>query len=235
LTRGATTPAAVDDLDALEMTSPLFVDRDGDGMHGDEIFFTLDQFSPTITGGLAPFAVEDILVSRPQDPNDSQFQLNPIGNFAQATKYADGITHIGLQAGDIIDALVLSDVTPVIADPLFLPLTNGAVDAMFDEALFSLAPGSPTLSLFNLLLGRTLSAADVFYTDFTGSYTLFATAEELGLLPGGFGLGGINLGRGDNLNALDIFVAVPEPAALALLLLGFGFLLALRPFRHAAH
>jgi hypothetical protein len=217
-TRGAFDTVAEDNLDALEMTTPLFVDRDGDGMHGDEIFFTLDGTSPS---RMTPnYDIEDILVSRPPDVNDFQFELNPAAAFGRATRYADGIDHIGLMAGDVIDALVLSDVTPLVAAPFFLPLTNGLVNATLDEALFSLAPGSPSLSLFSLLVGRTLSPADVFYTDFTRSFKLFATAEEIGLRPGGIGFGGINLGPADNLDALDIFHAVPEPGSALLLILG---------------
>jgi hypothetical protein len=215
--RGGLNTVGEDDLDALEMTSPLFVDQDGDGMHGDQVFFTLDQFSPTITGGGAGFAVEDVLVSSPADANDAQFNLNPIGNIAPAAKYADGRDHIGLMAGDVIDALVLSDVTPLISAPFFLPLTNGALDRGLDEALFSLAPGSPTLAMFGY------SAADIFYTDFDTLffaqgedeyyYTLFASAASLGLLPG------------DNVDALDIFRAVPEPSGVFLMLVGIAYLL----------
>jgi hypothetical protein len=218
--RGAINTVGEDDLDALEMTTPLFVDSDGDGMHGDQVFFTLDEFSPTIRAGGAGFAVEDILVSMPADTNDAQFRLNPPGNFAAATKYADGVDHVGLFNGDVIDALVLSDVTPLFSDPFFLPLTNGAVNPGLDEALFSLAPGSPTLTTFGY------SPADVFYTDFQTvfaaddlmdyKYKVFATAAQLGLLPG------------DNLDALDIFLAVPEPSALAMLLLTAGCLASTR-------
>ena len=78
---------------------------------------------------------------------------------------------IGLGNLDVIDALVLSDLTPgMSASP------NGVLDTGLDEALFSLAPGSPTLGA----LGA--SAADIFYTDFAGTFSLFASATNLGVL-----------------------------------------------------
>ena len=63
-------------------------------------------------------------------------------------------------------------------------------------ALFSLAPGSASL------LQHGLSAADIFFTDFNGSFTTYLTAADIGLLPQ------------DNVDAL------PEPATLTLLALG---------------
>ena len=76
-----------------------------------------------------------------------------------------------------------------------------------DLALFSLAPGSQTLNFFGL------SAGDLFITDFDGTFSLFATAESLGLR------------FHDNLDGLDS-LAVPEPATWALLtlaIIGWGW------------
>jgi hypothetical protein len=39
-----------------------------------------------------------------------------------------------------------------------------------DLALFSLAPGSPSLGIMDPFLGRPLSGADVFVTDFDGTF-----------------------------------------------------------------
>ena len=77
---------------------------------------------------------------------------------------------MGLVFGDDVDALVLMDVGD-----------RGQVNAGTDEALFSLAAGSPTLSKGMDLLGQEISAADIFYTDFDGSFGIFATASALGL------------------------------------------------------
>jgi hypothetical protein len=65
--------------------------------------------------------------------------------------------------------------------------------------LFSLAPGSPSLGIFDNFLGRFLSPADVFITDFDGTFAMYATAESLGLNP-----------ATDNIDGLDS-APVPEP------------------------
>lgn len=65
-----------------------------------------------------------------------------------------------------------------------------------DLAIFSLAPGSETLR------GFSLSPADLFITDFDGTFTLYASASDMGLLPG------------DNIDGLD---TIPEPSGLLIL------------------
>ncbi len=77
---------------------------------------------------------------------------------------------MGLEFGDDVDALVLMDVGD-----------RGQLDAGTDQALFSLAAGSPTLSNGMDILGQEISAADIFYTNFDGSFGLYATASALGL------------------------------------------------------
>ncbi len=102
------------------------------------------------------------------DPSSGAFSLGNLVAYALPGT-------MGLGAGDVIDALILSDV-----------FRDGELDPGADEVLFSLAPGSPTLAAFGL------SAADVFYASFTGTFSLFATAAMLGLEPG------------DDVDALDI-------------------------------
>ena len=82
---------------------------------------------------------------------------------------------MGLDVADDIDALCVSDVGE-----------RGHLDVGDDEALFSLAPGSPTL------IGMGRSPGDVFYTRFDGSFSIYALASDIGLM------------ESDNLNALDI-------------------------------
>lgn len=67
--------------------------------------------------------------------------------------------------------------------------------------MFSLAPGLASL------INNDLSAADVFFTDFSNSFGLYASHTSLGLE------------FGDNIDALAV---VPEPSTM--LLLGFGLL-----------
>jgi hypothetical protein len=80
-------------------------------------------------------------------------------------------------------------------------------DGVSDYALFSLAPGSPDLGIYDPVIGRKLSAADVFVSDFDNTFALYATAESLGLNPT------------DNITGLKPvpLSAVPEPMTLGLL------------------
>jgi len=184
-----------DDLNALEWENPLDrIDPDGDGQHSMPILFTLDRESPTVQDPLSSITADDVLVS-----------LGP----QHIRRFADGELDIGLLPGDAIDALAVSDI-----------LEPGALDYIgVDTALFSLAPGSPTLALYGLGPG------DIFWTDFAFSMynewnpglsyydggNLFATAVELGLL------------ETDNLNALDVFYTAPIPEPSGLLLMAFVF------------
>ncbi len=114
--------------------------------------------------------------------------------------FAEGDNDIGLQDGDDLDALVLLDFG-----------IHGEVTPFADRAFFSLAPGSPTLVL------NGYSAADIFYTNFNGTYVREFTAAQLGLL------------ATDDVDALEAEPGayIPEPHTLflvgtgALLLIGY--------------
>ena len=142
------------------------------------------------------FSLDPISPSLLGSPAD--IQVTPPGAGAYGLYAADAI--LGLAPGDDVDALAVWDLaTPLVADP------------GLDYALFSLAPGSPTLTLGGF------SAADIFVTDFTGANALYLTAGSLGMLPT------------DNIDALDVeffggFIQepldfVPEPTGAAFLLL----------------
>lgn len=223
---GSAIGAPEDDLDALEMSDPSDpiwgVDFNADGVlqpWEDPVWFSLDWFSPSIGlmsqpfGGDIPLftptldqtvSADDILMTPPgfgEDINgngvlDLGEDFNGDGLLDDFTFgiYASGLD-MGLLMDDNIDALVLSD------EGLF-----GLLDPGLDEALFSLAAGSPTLAALGF------SAADVFQTDFTGNFWLYAGHNALGLL------------FDDDLNALDIRPA-PLPASFYLLLIGLGGLL----------
>ena len=96
---------------------------------------------------------------------------------------------MGLLTNDDLDALALLDLN-----------SDGIVAPGTDMALFSLAPGSPTL----INLGA--SPADLFLTTFNNGNILRYPAGSLGLQ------------TNDNVDALE--VQLPEPATLGLLLLG---------------
>ncbi len=160
----------MDDMDAVEL---LPFDLNGDLIHDLPIYFTLDAQSPSLTlfpGGSGA----DVLVSPPGQNN--------FGLFAPAPQ-------LGLSPADEVDALAVWDVNgDLVADQN--PLT--------DFALFSLAPGSPSLAGPDLIVGTAddLSAADIFVTDFSGINMLYLPSTALGMLPT------------DNIDAIDVEIWV---------------------------
>ncbi len=146
------------------------------------------------------FSLDIFSPSLPGSPAD--IYATPPGAGAYGLFAADFT--LGLVPGDDVDALAVWDVAgDLMASP-------------GDYALFSLAPGSPTLAGFGL------SAADILVTDFTGAFALYLTAGSLGMLPT------------DNIDALDVeffngfaqepLDAIPEPTgAVFLLLTGLVF------------
>ncbi len=138
---------------------------------------------------------------------------------------------MGLDPFDVIDALAVSDVTSA---GVFVP--DGVLDPLLDEVLFSLTAGSTTLwgadgapgiagvdddgvngvdDLGEVGLGDDYSPADIFYSNFDGPFSVFAFAEDLGLL------------ATDNVDGMDI---LPEPATIAVMACGaIGLLRRRRP------
>jgi hypothetical protein len=171
-----------------------YVDIDGDGVHREPVFFTLKQDSPTITGSGGLLHPSDILLSRAQD---NSFRFNPDSQLPfDAVEIFAGFASLGLQATDRINALVLSDIRPgggLSPDGLLLPFV--ATGTPFDSALFTLAPGSPSL-------GMGYSTADVLFTAFDGRFSTYANWFELGLR------------QTDVIDGLDI-LTVPESGLLA--------------------
>ena len=101
--------------------------------------------------------------------------------------FASGPPDIGLidLEQDNIDALVVWE------DPDLALYQPGVVDPAADYALFSLSHGSTSLNQWGL------TEADIFFTDFTGGFWLFARDVELGLV------GGPGMLPGDNVDALE--------------------------------
>ncbi len=159
--------------DNLDALSFEEFDLTGDQWQDRPVYFSLDSLSPTLVAG--GFSAADILSS----PSGG----GVIGVFATALQ-------MGLQLNDDLDALALLDLN-----------SDGIVALGTDMALFSLAPGSPTLA------GLGASPADLFLTTFNGTSFVRYSAASLGLQA-----------ATDNVDALE--VQVPEPATLGLLLLG---------------
>ena len=114
-----------------------------------------------------------------------------------------GHAAMGLLAGDGIDGLVLDD--------SFEP---GVLNPGRDKALLSLSAFSPSTFTFtgmDYLPGAAgqLSPSDVLFTDFSGSFELWAASADLGLL------------AYDNITAID---TIPEPATWALMAFGVAAL-----------
>ena len=119
----------------------------------------------------------------------------------------------GVQGADLLDRglnRIANSLMDGIFDPNYLFDFSG-IDLFqgfdSDVAIFSLAPGSSKLQQYNL------SAADLFITDFDGTFALYATAESMGLA------------FGDNIDGLDVLV--PEPASLSVVMVS-GMLMARR-------
>jgi len=185
-------------------------------------FITLDTGSVTLTAN--GWSAADIL------------RNNTAANGPGIRQFAAAAT-IGLGAGNAIDGIAMQRVgllanLPLVAGTTFnvgFFAVNGyvALDSFIpyggllqdfggidifsgfnaDTMLFSLAPGSTALAFFDVILNRNLSAADIFITDFDGTFQLYAAAESMGLL------------ASDNIDGLDV-MPIPTPASLVLLALG---------------
>ena len=155
---------------------------------------------------LQPDGLQDRAVYFSLGANSPSLGVNSAADILQSP--AGGVTfsvfataaQMGLLAEDDLDALALLDL-------------DGAVTPGLDLALFSLAPGSPTLLGPDGLFGTAddLSAADLFLTAFNNSSFVRYAAGSLGLL------------AEDNVDGMD--VQIPEPASLCLFACG-GSLLA---------
>jgi hypothetical protein len=162
--------------------TPGFFGDDTDALEPDlqpdhPVYFSIDSLSASNVGALANDIFVDLL----------------------GLLFASGETHVGLDPLDDLDALALDD--------SFQP---GVLNPGIDRALFSLSKFSP--SAFTVTgnpyipgVAGSLSPGDILLTDFTGHYSLWASAAAIGLL---------------ETDELDGLATVPEPASL--LLFGIG-------------
>ena len=96
---------------------------------------------------------------------------------------------MGLSSLDVIDSLIVYDNNLVGSPSRGGPGAEPGIDAV----LFSLAPGSPSLSTYNV------NAGDIFFSDFSGAFGVCARAKELAV-----GSGGAMPGTGDNVDGGDL-------------------------------
>jgi hypothetical protein len=183
---------------SLGLTRGFFGD-DVDGLSlGSEptpnTYFAIDRLSASNDFGNGSLA-SDLLVSA----GDGHFAI-----------YATN-SMMGLDPGDGIDGLVLH-----VAN------LDQVGDPGIDMALFSLDPFSPDTFTFTGLpympcVPGRMSPADVCFTDFTGTFSLWASAADLGLRPD------------DNIDAL---ATIPEPSTVLLVVTGALVFLSWRALSH---
>ena len=195
--------AAVGTHDNVDSFEHNLFDTDGDMKNDTWMYFSINP--------------DEALIMTPSAPGISAadiFDIKPagvLGNLSNNPFAAAASMGLDMHGPDDIDALVMYDL-----DVLGGPCWGGpGAQPDVDYALFSLSHGSASL------INWGLSEADIFLTNFTGSFALYASAADLGLI------GRPGLEPGDNVDALEI---IPEPTTIALLGLG---ILALRRKRKA--
>ena len=175
-------PALHDNLESFDDLATF--DANGDSLFDVDTYFTLYP-DEAFAVGLTP---ADIVVVAAGDPG------------AIAVAYAPAPLMGLFPDADSIDALVVYDngLPPL---PLSNPAAPGFIEPIIDYALFSLAPGSASLAMWGL------DAGDILFTDFTGTFAVYAPTPSIGLipLPPGFPF------QTDNVDALDVTHPCPPP------------------------
>ena len=171
-------PGTHDNVDAANWTqfdvAPL------DGMTDRMLYFSV----PPAEGFLSGARAADIYAVPANAPAAAAYLWAPDTSMGLVTESPD--------FGDNIDGLVVwevDEIRPANGDP-----NNPVADPLIDYALFSLSHGSVSLAQYSL------NESDVFFTDFTGRFWLYATDSNLGLA------GAAGFEPGDNVDALEIIV-----------------------------
>ncbi len=144
---------------------------------GATTYFSIDRFSASNGFGSGTLA-GDIL----QSTGDGTFSIYAVG------------ASMGLSAGDVISSLVLN-VGP-----------NGP-SALFTLDAFSPDTFTGSGNAYQAGVAGSLSSADILYTNFDGSFSLYTSAGSLGLA---------------STDAITALTAVPEPSAAWLVAIGLS-------------
>lgn len=196
-----TLAGAIGSHDNIDSWENGIFDGNGDGLMDGDSYFTIYPDEAAAVGT----SPADIFAVAAGDPGAIPVPYAP-APFA-------GLDFFGGFATDSIDALVMFDSLNLPID-LNNPAAPGIVDPIADYALFSLAPGSASL-LALVALGIPVDAADIFFTDFTGLFAVYASTFDIGVIPspGAFPM------QGSNVDGLDI---IPSPASAMLMALGLA-------------
>jgi hypothetical protein len=173
-------PIAFGTHDNIDAFDRQILSNNGDGLTDGWMYYA---HSPDDSFGAGP----GISAANVYDVAPNQMSTHPQFPFAAAI--AMGLDLNG-EGTDAIDALIMYD-NHIQGGPFW---GGPGGEPGIDYALFSLAPSSFSLSFYQL------DAADVFFTNFTGTFWVYAPSATLGLVgaPGGYPPGG-----GDNVDALD--------------------------------
>lgn len=193
-------PGSHDNVDAFDFRSlvPVPGGPPGLGVYPVHSYFAIAPDEAVVVGGVSAADIFDTAAFAPGT-----------GPIPYAPSISMGLDSLGLNT-DSIDALVMFD-SGFVGGPF-----NGGPGAEpgLDFALFSLAPGSASLG--TAVGAAPKSASDIFFTDFTGSFAVFAFATDLGLPSGAPGFPFQNQ---SNIDALEL--TIPEPTC-GLLMLGMA-------------
>ncbi len=190
-------PGTHDNLDAYNDLPAPTLDVTGDMINDFDYFFSISPDEAAITG------------TSSADIFDVATGAGATAPIPYAPSFTMGLDVFGGFATDDIDALVLWDNGAPLG-----PNWNGpGGEPLIDFAIFSLANGSMSLAAIQAM-GLPVDGSTVFFTDFTGSFAVYAFGSDLGILD--------MMMTGDhfqgNLDALEI-IFVPAPGSIAILAL----------------
>lgn len=188
-------PGSHDNLDAYnDLPTPL-LDVNGDQINDTNYFFSISP-DEAFAAGINPGDILDVAAG-----------AGGTAPVPYATAFSIGLDMYGQHGTDDIDALILWD----NGIPLG-PMWGGpGGEPGIDFALFSLANGSSSLLAIQGM-GLPVDGSSIFFTDFNGSFALYAFGSDLGVLD--------MLMSGEPLIAnIDALEIIPAPGTLALIAL----------------